>query len=290
MRVTSDIGELREWIGEHRKNCQRIGFVPTMGYLHEGHLSLVDLAKVSSDIVVMSIFVNPTQFGPSEDYKTYPRDPDNDLKLAGERGVDIAFSPDVETMYPRGDSLTYVDMDRLPDNLCGASRPGHFRGVMTVVTKLLNIVAPDVAVFGQKDIQQLIVIERMVKELNLPVEIVTGPTVREEDGLAMSSRNQYLAGDEREEATRLYRSLLRGMELIEGGERTTEVILTAMKEILSGKNIEVDYISIVSYRELKAIDVIIEKSIVAVAAFVGRTRLIDNFIVELTDDGPVFSI
>jgi len=290
MRVTADIGEIREWVGEHKTNGLRIGLVPTMGYLHEGHLSLVDLAKVNSEVVVMSIFVNPTQFGPSEDYKTYPRDPENDLRLASKRGVDIAFCPDVETMYPGGDPLTYVDMDRLPDNLCGASRPGHFRGVMTVVTKLLNIVEPDVAVFGQKDIQQLIVIERMVDDLNLPVEIVTGPTVREENGLAMSSRNQYLAGDEKEEATRLYRSLSRGMELIRGGERKSEVILSAMKEVLRGKTIKVDYISIVSYRELKAIDVIIEKSIVAVAAFVGRTRLIDNFIVELTDDGPIFSI
>ena len=193
-------------------------------------------------------------------------------------------------MYPGGNTLTYVDMHGLPDTLCGASRPGHFRGVMTVVTKLLNIVEPDIAVFGQKDIQQLIVIERMVDDLNLPVKVLAGPIVREESGLAMSSRNQYLTGDEKEEAGRLYESLLRGKELIKSGERESAGVGAAMAGGLGGETRKVDYVSVVNYREVKEIAVIDEKAVGAIAAFVGTTRLIDNFIVEFSDEGPGFSI
>ncbi len=290
MKDTADARVLRDWIETSKRGGKVIGFVPTMGYLHEGHLSLVDLAAELSDKVVMSIFVNPIQFGPDEDFKRYPRDLSRDMDLASRRGVDIIFRPDVEAIYPDGDPLTYVDMHRIPATLCGASRPGHFRGVMTVVAKLLNLVEPDVAVFGQKDIQQLIIIERMVRDLNFPVEIVAGPIVREEDGLAMSSRNSYLNDDERRDAGRLYRSLMVGKERIESGQRESRSIIREMEEVLRGERVRIDYVSIVRYHDLMETERLEGKVVVAVAAFVGKTRLIDNFIAEITDDGIDFSI
>jgi pantoate--beta-alanine ligase len=290
VKATADITTLRKLIGEYRGMGRTIGFVPTMGCLHEGHLSLVDIAGESCDVVVMSIFVNPTQFGPGEDLERYPRDLDSDLLMAEERGVGLVFHPEVSTMYPGGDTLAYIDMPGLTGVLCGASRPGHFRGVMTVVAKLLNIVKPDLAVFGQKDIQQLVVIKRMVRDLNFPVKIVSGPIVRERDGLAMSSRNKYLDGDERVEALRLYRSLLKAKELILDGERISNNILTPMTGILSGKGVRLDYAAIVRYDDLEPMDIIGGRAIIAVAAYVGSTRLIDNLIVEISDDGPSFSI
>jgi pantoate--beta-alanine ligase len=290
VRKTANIGELRSWIDEYRRQGMTVGFVPTMGYLHEGDLSLVDIAREKSDITVMSIYVNPAQFGPGEDFQEYPRDLELDLRLAKDRDVDIMFCPDNDTMYPGEGILTYVDMNQLPEPLCGGGRPGHFRGVMTVVAKLFNIVKPDVAVFGQKDIQQLIIIEKMIKDLNFPVEIVTAPIVREVDGLAMSSRNKYLNADQREEALGLYRSLLDAKERISGGEKESGTIIAAMGEILQGKSTKIDYISIVDYPGLRAVDTIEGKVIVAVAAFVGTTRLIDNLIVETTVHGIQFTI
>jgi pantoate--beta-alanine ligase len=289
VKDTADAGVLREWIATSKRGGKRIGFVPTMGYLHEGHLSLVDLAAKRSDTVVMSIFVNPTQFGPDEDFNRYPRDISHDMDLASRRGVEIVFRPEVEVVYPDGEPLTYVDMHRIPTTLCGASRPGHFRGVMTVVAKLLNLVDPDVAVFGQKDIQQLIVIERMVRDLNFPVEIVSGPIVREEDGLAMSSRNSYLSDDERRDARLLYRSLQAAKKRIDRGERESRPVIREMENVLQGETIRIDYVSIVRYHDLRELDRIDGKVIVAVAAFAGNTRLIDNMLVEITDDGIVFS-
>jgi pantoate--beta-alanine ligase len=289
VKDTADAGMLREWIATSKSGGKRIGFVPTMGYLHEGHLSLVDLAAERSDTVVMSIFVNPTQFGPDEDFNRYPRYLSRDMDLASRRGVDIVFRPEVEVIYPDGEPLTYVDMHRIPTTLCGASRPGHFRGVMTVVAKLLNLVDPDVAVFGQKDIQQLIVIERMVRDLNFPVEIVSGPIVREEDGLAMSSRNSYLSDDERRDAQLLYRSLQAAKKRVDRGERESRPVILEMEEVLQGETIRIDYVSIVQYHDLRELDRIDGKVIIAVAAFAGNTRLIDNMLVEITDDGIVFS-
>jgi len=288
--VTGNIDELKALIRAHRADGRKISLVPTMGYLHEGHLRLVDLAKERSDIVVMSIFVNPTQFGLKEDFQRYPRDIPRDLKLADGRGVHIIFSPEVETMYPGGTPLSFVDIHRLTDSLCGASRPGHFRGVLTVVAKLLHIVEPDIAVFGRKDIQQLVVIERMARELDFPVEIVGAPTVRERDGLAISSRNIYLSRAERAEAVHLYQALLKGRELIRGGERAARRITSAMEKVLAGPATRIDYLSAVNYLDLQPIEVLREKGIVALAAFVGSTRLIDNFIVEFTDGEPSFSI
>jgi pantoate--beta-alanine ligase len=259
-----------------------------MGALHEGHLSLVDRAREACGCVVMSIFVNPLQFGPGEDFERYPRDLDADVERARRRGVDLLFCPDTETLYPDGEPATYIDMHRLTDTLCGAKRPGHFRGVMTVVGKLLNIVQPDVAVFGRKDIQQLVIIERMVRDLDMPVEIVAAPTVREADGLAMSSRNAYLSRREREEALRLHRSLREARARIEDGERESAAIVGAMADRLRGDLVRVDYVSVVRYEDLAEIDRLGAKNVIAVAAFVGATRLIDNMIVEITDDGPAF--
>ena len=290
MKATDQISMLRKWIRSARAGGSTVGFVPTMGYLHEGHLSLVDLARERSRLVVMSIFVNPIQFGPGEDYARYPRDLSSDLRRAEAGGVDIVFHPGEDLMYPEGVPLTYIDMEQLTEGLCGASRPGHFRGVLTVVAKLLHLVEPDIAVFGQKDIQQLIVVERMVRDLDFPVEIVRGPIVREEDGLAMSSRNRYLDKAERKEARRLYRSLRRGKELIRQGERESERLIEAMRRALAGPAVRVDYLSIVDFSTLKPVERINGKTIVAVAAYVGLTRLIDNFIVEFLDDGPTFTL
>jgi pantoate--beta-alanine ligase len=290
LKKITEIGPLKELIRESKYTQKRIGFVPTMGYLHEGHLSLVDLARQKSDIVVMSIFVNPTQFGPGEDYDQYPRDMELDSKLAKDRGVDIIFCPEVDVIYPDGDTLAYIDMLRLPDFLCGARRPDHFRGVMTVVAKLFNLVEPDVAVFGRKDIQQFIIIERMVRDLDFPVEMLEGSTVREEDGLAMSSRNKYLGKEERREALRLHNSLLEAKKLISGGERNSLNIKRAMENILKGRSLKVDYVSIAKYADLEEVDIVEDRTIIAVAAFLGRTRLIDNLIVEINENGPVFRI
>jgi len=256
-----------------------IGFVPTMGYLHKGHLSLVQKAKEENDIVVVSIFVNPTQFGPNEDYNRYPRDLERDLRLLNPFNVDYIFNPSVEEMYPAYYSV-YVDETEMSKYLCGARRPGHFRGVCTVVTKLFNIVRPTRAYFGQKDAQQFRILRRMVENLNMDVEMVEMPIVREPDGLAMSSRNVYLSDEERREAPRLYKSLLEAKRLIDGGERDVQKIKDAMQRVLNHPLLKIDYIEVVDEKTLIPVDRIEGDVIVAIAVFFGKARLIDNVIIK----------
>uniref|UniRef100_A0A832IKT5 Pantothenate synthetase n=1 Tax=Fervidobacterium pennivorans TaxID=93466 RepID=A0A832IKT5_FERPE len=280
MRLVHTVAEMKKIVGDILKSGKSIGFVPTMGYLHKGHLSLVEAARKENDVVVVSIFVNPTQFGPNEDYNRYPRDLERDLRLLEPIGVDYVFNPSVEEMYPAMYS-TYVEEVELSKYLCGASRPGHFRGVCTVVTKLFNIVKPTKAYFGQKDAQQFRVLRRMVRDLNMDVEMIEMPIVREEDGLAMSSRNVYLSPEERKEATRLYKSLLKAKELIESGERDVQKIKREMLKILDHPLLKVDYVEIVDEETLRPVEKIERKVIVALAVFVGKARLIDNMIFEV---------
>lgn len=277
MRVVRSVKEMQAISRSLFKTGREVGFVPTMGYLHEGHLSLVRRARSENDVVVVSIFVNPTQFGPNEDYERYPRDEKRDRKLLEEEGVDYLFIPSVSEMYPEGYS-TFVEVLGLTEGLCGAKRPGHFRGVATVVTKLLNIVFPTRAYFGEKDYQQLQVIKRLVRDLNIPVEVVGCPIVREEDGLAMSSRNTYLSPEERESALSLYKGLELAEELFESGERNPEVIKKRVEEfILSHPKVEkIDYVEIVDPENLKPVKEVKKRDVIALAVFVGKTRLIDN--------------
>jgi len=257
---------------------KEIGFVPTMGYLHEGHLSLVRRARRENSVVVVSVFVNPTQFGPNEDFERYPRDLQRDAELLRKEGVDFLFAPEAKEMYPKGFS-TFVEVEGLSKGLCGASRPGHFRGVATVVTKLLNIVRPTRAYFGKKDFQQLQVIRRLVEDLNLDCQVVGCPIVREEDGLAMSSRNVYLNEKERESALSLYRGLKLAKELFERGERSAERIKEEVRKFIEGfpEVTKVDYVEIVDSQTLKPVKEIKEGDTIALAVFVGKTRLIDNY-------------
>ncbi|EKF49382.1 pantoate--beta-alanine ligase [Thermosipho africanus H17ap60334] len=278
MKVIEKIEEMKKISREILESKKAIGFVPTMGFLHEGHLSLVKAAKSENDITVVSIFVNPTQFGPNEDYNNYPRDLERDLSMLKDMEVDYVFVPSVEEMYPDSFS-TYVEEIKLSRFLCGASRPGHFRGVCTVVTKLFNIVKPTRAYFGQKDAQQFRVLRRMVRDLNMDVELVEMPIVREPDGLALSSRNTYLNDEERKEAVRLYKSLLRAKELIESGEKDVEIIKNEMKKILTHPLLRIDYIEIVDEENLEPVEKIDRRVIIAIAVFVGRARLIDNMII-----------
>jgi len=280
MRLVHTVAEMKKIVNDILKSGKSIGFVPTMGYLHKGHLSLVEAARKENDVVVVSIFVNPTQFGPNEDYNRYPRDLERDLRLLEPIGVDYVFNPSVEEMYPAIYS-TYVEEVELSKYLCGASRPGHFRGVCTVVTKLFNIVKPTKAYFGQKDAQQFRVLKRMVRDLNMDVEMIEMPIVREEDGLAMSSRNVYLNPEERKEATRLYKSLLKAKELIESGERDVQKIKSEMLKILDHPLLKVDYVEVVDEETLRPVEKIERKVIVALAVFVGKARLIDNMIFEV---------
>ena len=280
MKIVSTIEEVRAQVKEWKKEGQSIGFVPTMGYLHEGHMSLIDAAG-ENDKVVVSIFVNPMQFGPMEDLASYPRDLDHDAKLCEEHGVDLIFHPTPEEMY--GDQFySYVDMDVLTKELCGLSRPVHFRGVCTVVTKLFNIVTPDRAYFGQKDAQQLAVIKRMVKDLNMPLTITGCPIIREADGLAKSSRNTYLSIEEREAALVLSRSIFLGKEMVEKGERDCKKILAAMTaEIEKEPLAKIDYVKIVDLDTMQQVEKIDRGILAAIAVYIGKTRLIDNFMYEL---------
>jgi len=259
---------------------RKIGFVPTMGALHEGHLSLVRRSKQENDITVVSIFVNPIQFGPNEDFNRYPRDFDGDFNKLQNEGVDILFYPDIASIYPEGYS-TYVEVKGLSDKLCGAFRPGHFKGVATIVTKLFNIVKPNRAYFGQKDYQQSVIIRRMVKDLNLDVEIIVCPTVREEDGLAMSSRNSYLSGKEREAATIIYKTLTKASELIQSGIIDGVRIKNFMMEEIKKEPAvsSIDYVGVYDPETLDEIDIIKGEVVLAAAIFIGKTRLIDNIIV-----------
>ncbi|MBI1929694.1 pantoate--beta-alanine ligase [Candidatus Poribacteria bacterium] len=260
-----------------RAEGKQIGLVPTMGYLHEGHLSLVRRARADNDWVVVSIFVNPIQFGPNEDLANYPRDFDRDRQLLEAEGVDLIFAPTVEGMYPPG-SLTFVEVEgNLTKGLCGASRPGHFRGVTTVVSKLFNIVLPHRAYFGQKDAQQLAVIGRMVADLNFDIEIIPMPIVREPDGLAMSSRNRYLNPEERRSATTLYRSLQLAKGLIENRERDAAKITAAMRNLIGQeKPARIDYIEIIDANSFEPMGPVHREILIALAVFMGGTRLIDN--------------
>ncbi|MCD7772736.1 MAG: pantoate--beta-alanine ligase [Ruminococcus sp.] len=258
-----------------------IGLVPTMGYLHEGHKSLIDRAVSENDRVVVSVFVNPIQFAPTEDLESYPRDFDADCRLCEDAKASLVFHPDAEEMYD-GDFSTFVDMDNVTKELCGKSRPTHFRGVCTVVNKLFNIAMPDRAYFGQKDAQQLAVIRRMVRDLNMNVEIVGCPIIREADGLAKSSRNTYLSDEERKAALVLSRAIFKGKEMLESGISDGEAVLKQMKEIiLSSPLAKIDYVEMVKWDSIEIHHTVDCPVLVAIAVYIGRTRLIDNFIFEV---------
>ena len=285
MEVTSERFGLREACESSRMEGNLIGFVPTMGALHDGHLSLLARAREECDTVVASIFVNPLQFGPAEDLATYPRDLERDLLLLEKEGVDIAFTPDAEEMYPRGRPDTAVEPGSLGERFEGASRPGHFRGVCTVVAKLFGLVGESRAYFGEKDAQQLAVIRRMVSDLDMPVEVVACPTLREEDGLAMSSRNARLSEDERAAATCLYESLARAAWLVEGGERDANVLKAEMAKRIGAEPLaQLDYVAIVEDDTFSESDRLERPSRALVAAHVGQTRLIDNLPLPVDDD------
>ena len=274
------MGEMQGLARQFHAAGQRVAFVPTMGSLHDGHMSLVRKAREAADLVVVSIFVNPAQFGPEEDYRSYPRDLPRDSRLCADAGVDVLFCPDADAMYAV-DSSVYVEETQLSAGLCGACRPGHFRGVATVVAKLFNIVQPDVAVFGQKDAQQVRVIEQMTRDLNFPVRILVAPTLREPDGLAMSSRNVHLSATEREQATCLYRALILAQRLHDEGTSDVGSLRSAMRKVIeSTPNAKTDYIEVVDYGTLRAVDVIRGPTLIALAVRIGRTRLIDNLVIR----------
>jgi pantoate--beta-alanine ligase len=276
MRIITTVAEMRRARLEMAGSPRRIGLVPTMGALHEGHLSLVRHARAHDDTVIVSIFVNPTQFGPGEDYARYPRDPDRDLALLRGAGTDIVFMPPAEDVYPEGFD-TYVQVENLTQRLEGAHRPGHFRGVATVVTKLFNVVQPDRAYFGQKDAQQLAVIRRLTRDLDLPVEVVGLPTVREPDGLAMSSRNVYLSPRERQAASILYQSLQAAQELWRSGIRDASRIRGRMNEVLAAEPVaRIDYVSVADTETLEELEAADGPALASLAVRIGRTRLIDN--------------
>jgi pantoate--beta-alanine ligase len=283
MIVLEDPRETQKYCEQVRLRGKSIGFVPTMGYFHEGHLALMRRARDENDFLVVSLFVNPTQFGPNEDYDRYPRDLERDRSLAEKEGVDLLFVPSVQEMYPPG-YATYVEVTgTLTSALCGARRPGHFRGVTTVVAKLFNIVKPHRAYFGEKDAQQLRVIRRMTEDLNFDVEIISIPTVREPDGLAMSSRNEYLSPEERQAALVLWRSLNLARSLVEVGERDADRIIAEMRKLIQSEPLaRVDYIEIVDPKTLEKVQRIEGEVLVALAVFIGATRLIDNMVISLT--------
>lgn len=276
MKTIENISRMSTFVKMMRREGKSIGLVPTMGYLHEGHVSLVRAAKKHTDVVVMSIFVNPIQFGPKEDFERYPRDLKHDEEMAREAGVDVIFYPSLKEMYPEG-YATYVTVEKLTDNLCGESRPGHFRGVATVVTKLFNIVKPEVAYFGQKDMQQAMMIKKMAFDLNMDIEVKMMPIVREKDGLAMSSRNMYLNAAERTDAVILYQSLKNAETLIKSGERDARKIVKAIEDTIKSKqSARIEYIKVVDAKVLKDVKVITGEIVLAVAVFFSNTRLIDN--------------
>lgn len=279
MKVIKKIDELREILKDFKKEGKSIGLVPTMGFLHKGHASLIKKAVEENDIVVVSDFVNPIQFGPNEDLEAYPRDINADSKLCEDLGADFIFNPEPSEMYH--DKKAFVDIEGLSDNLCGARRAGHFRGVCTVCTKLFNIVGPNRAYFGQKDAQQLSIIKKLVFDLNIPVEIVACPIVREDDGLAMSSRNTYLSTDERKAALCLSKAIFEGEKMAKEGASVKEV-LKKMEEIISSEKLaKIDYIQAVDLETIKNVDNFNKDTLVAIAVYIGKTRLIDNFIYEV---------
>ncbi|ADL11666.1 pantoate--beta-alanine ligase [Acetohalobium arabaticum] len=281
MELCKSIDEVRDFIGKQQKAGKEVGLVPTMGYFHQGHLALMEKAREENDIVVVSLFVNPTQFGPDEDYNEYPRDLDRDLELAEEAGVDIVFAPEADEVY-LSQAATKVMVEGLTDYLCGAAREGHFTGVCTIVTKLFNIIDPDRAYFGQKDAQQVLVIKRLVKDLNFDLEIVTVTIQREEDGLAISSRNKYLDSKEREAATILYQTLQLAKDLINQGKRDAEAVKERLINKIEAEPLaEIDYVEIVDQSTLEPLVEIKGEVLMALAVYIGDTRLIDNLMLEV---------
>ena len=282
MDIVRRVYAIREITREARARGRKIGFVPTMGYLHDGHLSLVRRARELSDIVIVSIFVNPTQFSPDEDFDRYPRDLTRDTDLCIAQGVDYIFAPEVEELYPEG-ACTFVEVEGLSGVLEGESRPTHFRGVATVVMKLLEIVNPHVAAFGQKDAQQSIIIQRMVRDLMMDVEIHIVPTVRDEDGVALSSRNAYLSPEQRRAARAIPQALQAAEKAVEEGERNAGDLVGAVQEILAAESLlKVDYVALVDAERLQPVNEITGKMLLAVAVWAGETRLIDNAILRIT--------
>jgi pantoate--beta-alanine ligase len=278
MKIIKSVKKMQSYSESLRLQGKRIAFVPTMGYFHEGHLALMRKVKKMADCVVVSIYVNPTQFGPKEDFSRYPRDLKRDLKMAESVNVDVVFYPPDNEIYP-ADYQTYVDVGKVTENLCGMSRPGHFRGVTTICLKLFNIVKPHIAIFGKKDFQQYISIQRMVDDLNLDLQIIGLSTVREADGLAMSSRNKYLKEDERTSALTLSASLKLAQKLYSGGERKASVIINAVKKLIKKADYtDIDYVKICETNTLSDVDEIKSQSVIALAVKVGKTRLIDNHV------------
>jgi pantoate--beta-alanine ligase len=276
VKIIKKIEVIKEEISLLKNQKEVIGLVPTMGYFHEGHLSLIDIARKHTDIVVVSIFVNPTQFAPEEDFDRYPRDIVRDEKLAKEHGTDIIFYPEISEMYPQP-FYTYVTTEKLSKVLCGRTRKTHFRGVTTVVAKLFNIVQPDIAFFGQKDAQQSVIIKRMVKDLNFPIDVIVGPTIREKDGLARSSRNIYLSPEERSQASIIYKALTKAKKEVEKGNRNAEEISKLAYQIINSAPLaQIEYVEIIDDTNLKPVKIIKAGTFLAIAVFFGKTRLIDN--------------
>jgi pantoate--beta-alanine ligase len=289
MHTISSSAEITAVSRQARHAGKRVGFVPTMGALHAGHLSLVRAARSRCDVVVVSIFVNPTQFGPNEDFSKYPRTFDSDCAMLEKEKADYVFHPSVEEMYP-AHATTWVTVEGLSEKLDGGSRPGHFRGVTTIVSKLFHVVQPDMAFFGQKDAAQAAIIQKMVRDLDFDLEIVVCPTVREADGLAMSSRNAYLNPEQRRQATVLYRTLMRLQMLVDKGERKSETLITAGKQLMAEEpSVRLDYLEIVDPDTLDPVTEIGRSGLIAVAAWVGSTRLIDNIVVHETSAAAKFS-
>lgn len=282
MKIIRSVRKMQEFAARILRQGKSIGFVPTMGYLHQGHLSLARQGKKDTDVVVMSIFVNSLQFGPKEDFKNYPRDFKRDMRLAQTAGVDVIFYPSEKDMY-RKNYQTYIEVEKLSNVLCGAVRPGHFKGVATAVVKLFNIVKPDIAYFGQKDAQQVIIIQRMARDLNMDLKIKVMPTVRECNGLAMSSRNAYLNPTERKQALVLKNALQKAKDMIDSDENDTGKIKAACRRIIkNAPSAKIDYISIVDTNALKDVKYIKGKVLIALAVKIGNTRLIDNIIIKKT--------
>lgn len=280
MRIIRSIPLMQKIVGGLKKRSKTIGFVPTMGALHEGHLSLIRRARKENDITVVSIFVNPIQFGPTEDFSRYPRPLKQDTALCSKQKVDLLFYPSANQMYKMG-FKTYVEVKELSNVLCGVERKEHFRGVATVVCKLFNIVQPDSAYFGQKDAQQAIIIQRMVEDLNMPIRIKVMPIVRDRAGLALSSRNVYLAEQERQDALCLSETLKMAKDLIKSGERNCQIIIKKLRDFIESKRtVRIEYVSIVDLENLKPVERIVDKCLIALAVRIGKTRLIDNVIVK----------
>ncbi|KAF1679854.1 pantoate--beta-alanine ligase [Bacillus mexicanus] len=282
MRQITGISQLKEAIRQYQSEGKSIGFVPTMGFLHEGHLTLADKARQENDAVVMSIFVNPAQFGPNEDFEAYPRDIERDAILAENAGVDILFTPDAQEMYPDEKNVT-IHVERRTEVLCGRSRAGHFDGVAIVLTKLFNLVQPTRAYFGLKDAQQVAVVDGLISDFFMDIELVAVDTVREEDGLAKSSRNVYLTAEERKEAPKLYQALQTSAELIRAGEKDPQAVINAAKEMIGTTSGTIDYVELYSYPELEPVNNIEGKMILAVAVAFSKARLIDNIIIDIRE-------